>query len=93
MDANQSQSEESRRTREVRFDYSPEEASVEYPTSETDDVWYSWEEVRSMITVQHADVLRISNAFAMVPGAHLMTNNDQRIEMRGAYLQKTSTSF
>ena len=98
MDANQSQSEESRRTREVRFDDSPEEVSVEYPTFETDDVWYSWEEVRSMIAVQHADVLRISNAFAMAPAAHV--TNDQRIEMRGldAFIppvvwRRSTTSF
>ena len=81
MNANQSQSEESRRTREVRFDDSPEELSVEYPSFETDDVWYSWGEVRSMIAAQHADVLRISNALAMAPAAHV--TNDQRIEMRG----------
>ena len=57
--------------REVCFDDSPEEVSVEYPPSETDNVWYSWEEVRNMIAVQHADMLIILNAFAMAPGAHV----------------------
>ena len=83
MNARLSQQEESQQTREVRFSDSPEEVvpGDNSPTGNPDEIWYSVAEVRNLLLEYRAEILRIRNALALAPNAHV--TDDDRIEMRG----------
>ena len=90
-------SDQNRRSREVRFAESPP-VEIEHPElpSEADDddeydddtLWYSRDQVRSMVAEQRTDIIRFSVAFMRMATAPMANNNviitdDQRIQMLG----------
>ena len=93
-------SDQNRRSREVRFAESPPiEIPIEHPElpseadhddDEYDDdtLWYSRDQVRSMVAEQRTDIIRFSVAFMRLAAAPMANNNviitdDQRIQMLG----------
>ena len=87
-------SEESKRSREVHLDESPPvEIPIEHPSSlsEVDDdtLWYSRDQERSVVEEQRTDITRFSLAFMRITAAQMTANknivitDDHRIQMLG----------
>ena len=89
-DGQQTGSEESKQSREVRFDESPPvEIPIEHPSSlsEVDDdtLWYSRDQERSVVEEQRTDIIRFSLAFMRITAAQMTADitDDHRIQMLG----------